>query len=128
MRRLAMVLALATLAAGCATTPPPDPITLDEMVTLAKGGADSPALEQALDNRPLGFALTYENMKELESRGVPPDAIDRIVSSTMDRRARQMAPRYYARPYYYDPFYGPYYDPWYGGPYWRFGFGYHWYR
>lgn len=127
MRRLATVLALGILAAGCATVPPADPITMDEMVTLAKGGANAPAFQQALETRPLGFALTYQNMKELEKRGVPPDAIDRIVTNTVDRRARRMAPRYSPSPYYYDPFYGPY-DPWYGGPYRGWGFGYRWYR
>jgi hypothetical protein len=100
------------LIGGCVSVPPPDPITMDEIVSLSAAGADSPALVHALETRPLGFALSFENLKKLESRGVPPAVIDLLMSSTVDRRARALAPRYV--PYWY--------DPWYPGPYWRFDF------
>lgn len=115
------IFAAAALAlAGCATTPPPDPISFDELVALAPGGPNSPVLLSALENRPLGFALSYENLRELESRGVSPAVIDVVVAISTERRARAMAPRYayWSDPWWHDPWY-----PW--GPYWRFGIHWH---
>ena len=120
MRYRLLTLAAATLlVAGCQTVPPPDPVTMDEVVDLAAGGPESPALKEAIRTRPLGFPLTYESLKELEKRGVSAPVIDTIVALSVDRRARRLAPRYG----YYD------YDPWpWYGPSWRFGFGYHYHR
>ena len=77
--------AAALVLAGCATTPPPDPISIAEIASLASGGPESPALRSALENRPLGFALTYENLKELERRWAEENEIAAIVDGELSR-------------------------------------------
>ena len=123
----ALTLAVLLLVASCQTLPPPDPVTMDEILTLGAEWPENPALVTALETRPLGFPLTYEGLKELERRGASPALIDTVVALTVDRRARAMAPRYAT---YYDPwFYGGYhYSPWHRGygPRWGFGMGYRW--
>jgi hypothetical protein len=121
--RIAVIGLLALLgAAGCQTIPPPDPITVEEIVHLSAGGPESPALIDALQSRPLAFPVTYQGLQELERQGVSPEVIDTIVTYTVERRARQIAPSYAT--YYYDPWWGAY--PW---PYhFNWGFGYRYYR
>ncbi|MHC4470997.1 MAG: hypothetical protein ACYS99_08535 [Planctomycetota bacterium] len=114
MRFVLPLAALGLVAAGCVSTPLPDPVTMEEIVQLSKGGAESTALVQALSSRPLGFPLTYESLKKLEAEGVPGSVIDAVLALSVERRARTLAPRYS----YLDPWYPPY-------PYWHVRFGYH---
>lgn len=124
MKYIIVVPVLLLAAAGCQTVPPPDPITADEIVHLSEGGPENPALITALETRPLGFPITYQGLQDLEARGVPADVIDTVTAYAVERRARQIAPRYTA----YNPWYG------YGGlgyPWsfrWGFGIGYHHYH
>jgi hypothetical protein len=118
MKGLLLIASLAA-AVGCASVPPPDPVTLEEVVQLSKAGASSPALVQALESRPLAFPLTYESLKKLEARGVPGPVIDTVVALTVERRARTLAQRYAL---YYDPWLYPYPYPYHAG------FGYHHYH
>jgi hypothetical protein len=107
--------AAAAALAGCATVPPPDPISVEEVVQLSEGGPESPALLEALRSRPLGFPLTYGSLKSLEGKGVPAPVLDTIVTERIRSRARAIAPRYgYGHGYWY-PYWGYYHWPYHHG-------------
>jgi hypothetical protein len=113
------LLAVTLVSLGCASTPPPDPVTMEEIIQLAEGGADNPALVQALEYRPLGFPLTFRSLKELEDRGVPAPIFFNDTATTVNRRARALAPYYYGPGWYY-PYPYPYH--------WGVGVGHRHYR
>lgn len=107
--KVAGILVVALAALACATTPPPVPIDMDELVHLSRGGPDSAEFLGSLKDRPIGFPLTVESIHEMEERGMSREAIDAVIETTVERRARDLAPRYG----YYEPYFHPWPFVWY---------------
>jgi hypothetical protein len=115
---VALVLILVT---ACETVSPPEPISESELLELSRGGPGTPDLTEALESRPIGFTLTYGLLRDLESKGVAPETLDKVIRNTTEFRAIEVATAY---GYWWYPYNGPWpyywrvggvYQPW----YWR---------
>jgi hypothetical protein len=123
---------LAAMLAGCAAAPAPSvierlpegaagpiapartrPVTLDEVVELARSGTPPQTIVQILRDSRATYALSAEEGRKLAARGVPAEVISHL------RGIEQRPPRpyaYYPHPYFAHPYFGypyPYY-PWSG--------------
>jgi hypothetical protein len=99
---------LAGALSACASGPEREPISQTELLELSRGGPADSDLEDALSSRPIGFRLSYGLLSDLESKGVAPETLDRVIESTVEHRAREIATAY---GYWWYPYYGswPYY-------------------
>jgi hypothetical protein len=125
-------------AAGTIAPPRSTPISLEELVQMAREGTPSNVIIQTLRDTRATYALTAQEAQALAGRGVPPDVIAHLRGEDPERWAGSHAHDPYDVPYY--PAYGwgypygwshPYswshpYGPWYPGTGLYFGFGRRW--
>lgn len=110
-------LVLLGVLSGCAAFPSrPPPLTLEQVVTLAKGGTSSEDIIKQLRESRTVLALSGSQYAKLQQDGVPDDVLDYIqrtyvTAVEFDARARYQSmywgwgPMY---PYPYRPFWSPY--------------------
>lgn len=77
LRALA-VLALLTVLAGCATAPRRPPLTLEEVVTMAKNDLPAAQIIRAMDESRTVLALSGSQYAGLRQQGVPDEVLDHI--------------------------------------------------
>ncbi len=118
MKRILLALGVAAivLISGCATTREPEraPISLEEIVQMAKGGKDGPTIIGELKAAHMAYDVTASQYAKLSRDGVP-DAVLDYMQQTQIRMAIREARRE-AR-YSYDPFLYDCCGPWYPRPY-----------
>ena len=123
-------------AAGRIAPPRLKPVSLDEVVEMARTGAPSNVIIQTLRDTRANYLLTAQEGQSLARRGVPPEVIAylRGQEEVTPAWSRSHDDPYYGPDYgypYYAPYYAPYgwghpYGPWYPGTGVYFGFGRRW--
>ena len=105
----------ALLLAGCKyyQVPPPDPVTLEDIIAMSLDGRTPEQIIGEIDKSRTLYELKTADILKLTEGGVDPKVIDHMLE--VYRRALQSQYRY-MYPYYYDPWwYGPYPPGWYYG-------------
>lgn len=97
MRRL-VLLALALLAAGCASVEPSPRVTREDVVELARAGADAKWIIDRLRETRTVLALTASDFVELHAQGVPQEALDWMQRAQIEELRRRDAV-FYGSPY-----------------------------
>lgn len=113
MKRLFSRLApglLAILAAGCATRPPPDPVTVPEVVEMTRSNVPPAAIIAAMKASETVYRLQASQLAELSRQGVAPEVLDYMQGTYLEAVRRDA---------YYDDWrtWSRHGDFWYGGPY-----------
>jgi hypothetical protein len=89
---------------ACASAPERQPISQNELLELSRGGPGASELEDALTSRPIGFRLSYGLLRDLETKGVAPETLDRVIENHVQYRGIEIATAY---GYWWYPYYGP---------------------
>ncbi len=76
MRRLAIVLAALLVCAGCATTEPVPRVSKEDIVELARAGADARWIIDRLVETGTVLRLSASELVELHAQGVPQEVLD----------------------------------------------------
>ena len=127
LARGACPLALAAaLLAGCATTPPKPPVTVEQVVQMSHDQVPAAEIIARMQEAGTVYPLSGSQLAKLRERGVPDEVLDYMQSTYLAYAERQAIFRY--DPYFWGPYWGPYWGPhpyWYRRPpYW----GYPYYR
>jgi hypothetical protein len=77
LRALA-VLALLAVLAGCASVPRRPPLTLEQVITMAKNDVPSAQIIRAMDESRTVLALSGSQYAGLRQQGVPDEVLDHI--------------------------------------------------
>jgi hypothetical protein len=126
-----LVLAAALLA-GCATTPPKPPVTVDQVVQMSQDQVPAADIIAKMQEAGTVYRLSGSQLAKLKEQGVPDEVLDYMQSTYLAYAERQAVSRY--DPYFWGPYWGPYpYWYWgppgfYGPPYWRYPYRYPYYR
>jgi hypothetical protein len=120
-------------AAGPLAPPRTAPLSLDEVVSMARSETPSNVIIQTLRDTRASYAISAEEAQSLTRRGVPPDVVA-YLRGMEPRPARRAVIDPYDYPYYppyYRPYAAPYgwaypYGPRYPGTGLYFGFGRRW--
>lgn len=117
LRRCLMIAALATLAAGCTTTPKREPMTLDQVITLSKQGMQPADIINQLKDTRTVFELSGSQYAKLKESGVDDSVLDYIQRTFVTSVEFETRMRYQSL--YWGWGWGwparPFYGPW---PYW----------
>ena len=110
MTRLLAIAFVAILTVGCATTPPPTPLTQADIISMVKVGVPDEEIMRRIDATRTVFRLSSDDVIRLRNEGVS----DRIVNYMLDTYTRAVAAEQRRQDAsYYDFHYGFYYGrPW----------------
>ncbi len=108
-------LVLVLLLGGCATTPTPPPVTVEQVVQMSQEGLATEEIIKKMDDSDTVYRLSGSELARLKERGVPDEVLD-YMQDTFVAYERSRVYRYY------DPWWGPPYA--YSYPYWGF-YGYY---
>lgn len=120
-------------AAGPLAPPRTAPLTLEEVVSMARSESPSNVIIQTLRDTRASYAISADEAQSLARRGVPADVVAYLRGIEPAPVTRVLIDPYdypYYPPYYW-PHYAPYgwaypYGPWYPGTGLYFGFGRRW--
>lgn len=109
-----MVFALALVGCKYYQVPPPEPVTLEDIISMSLDGKTPEEIIAEIEKSRTLYELKTADILKLTEGGVDPKVIDYMLE--VHRRALESRYRY-AYPYYY--------DPWWWGPYPPYPF-YYW--
>ena len=118
---------LAVLLAGCATTPAPPPVTVEQVVQMSREGLAPDEIIAKMEDSDTVYRLSGSELARLKERGVSDDVLDYMQDTYVDyersRAYRQYDPWWgppYAAAYPYWGWYGPYAYPFSRPYYWPY--------
>jgi len=118
------VLVLGVLLAGCATTPAPPPVTVEQVVMMSQEGVVPDEIIAKMEDSDTVYRLSGSELARLKERGVPDEVLDYMQDTYVDYERSRVYRHYdpwwgppYAAAYPYWGWYGPYYRPYW--PYYR---------
>ena len=99
MRTLATATLVLALLAGCATVDPVPRVTKEDLVELARAGADADwIIDRLVETRTILF-LSASDLVELHAQGVPQEVLDWMQAAQMHELRRREAMLYGGGPF-----------------------------
>ncbi len=119
MRRLLLALLAATLA-GCASVDPVPAVTREDVIELARSGADARWIIDRLRETGTFLAVSAGDIIEMHKQGVPQEALEWMQATYVEEVRRRQAmfdqmyygPCTWRRGYWHHPRFGPRLTPW----------------
>lgn len=118
------LLVVGVMLAGCATTPAPPPVTVEQVVQMSREGLSPEEIIAKMEDSETVYRLSGSELARLKERGVPDAVLDYMQDTYVDYERSRVYRHYdpwwgppYASVYPYWGWYGPYYRPYW--PYYR---------
>lgn len=108
MKKLLLMVLLPLLMIACKTTPPPAPLSLAEIISMAKAGSWDDDIIRRIESSGTVYRLGADDVVRLRKEGVS----DRVINYMLETYTRAAVAEQHRRDSYYGNFYyGPYRRP-----------------